>query len=65
MAMGECSASRRVRGVLLDYQEDIGRDRPRGTDNRLSVLSAVFTWDARKSRIEDTPPAGRPAHLLG
>ncbi len=50
--------SPRVRGVFLDYQEDIGRDRPREADNRLSVLSAVFSYAARKGRIKDNPLAG-------
>lgn len=50
--------SPRVRGVFLDYQEEIGRDRPREADNRLSVLSAVFTYAARKGRIKDNPLAG-------
>ncbi|SFH63188.1 Phage integrase family protein [Paracoccus aminovorans] len=50
--------SPRVRGVFLEYQEDIGRDRPREADNRLSVLSAVFTYAARKGRIKDNPLAG-------
>lgn len=48
----------RVRGVFLDYQEEIGRDRPREADNRLSVLSAVFSYAARKGRIKDNPLAG-------
>lgn len=50
--------SPRVRGVFLEYQEDIGRDRPREADNRLSVLSAVFTYAARKGRIKDNPLSG-------
>lgn len=50
--------SPRVRGVFLDYQEEIGRDRPREADNRLSVLSAVFSYAARKGRIKDNPLAG-------
>lgn len=50
--------SLRVRGVFLDYQEDIGRDRPREADNRLLVLSAVFTYAARKGRIKDNPLQG-------
>lgn len=50
--------SPRVRGVFLKYQEDIGRDRPREADSRLSVLSAVFTHAARKGRIKDNPLAG-------
>jgi integrase len=50
--------SPRVRGVFLEYQEEIGRDRPREADNRLSVLSAVFTYAARKGRLKDNPLAG-------
>lgn len=50
--------SPRVRGVFLDYQEEIGRDRPREADNRLSVMSAVFSYAARKGRIKDNPLAG-------
>lgn len=50
--------SPRVRGVFLDYQEEIGRDRPREADNRLSVLSAVFSYAARKGRVKDNPLAG-------
>lgn len=50
--------SPRVRGVFLDYQEEVGRDRPREADNRLSVLSAVFSYAARKGRIKDNPLAG-------
>ncbi|MCJ1903407.1 hypothetical protein MR829_24150 [Paracoccus versutus] len=36
-------ASPRVSGVFLDYQEEIARTRPREADNRLSVLSTVFS----------------------
>ncbi|SES63207.1 tyrosine-type recombinase/integrase [Paracoccus homiensis] len=50
--------SPKVRGVFLDYQEEIGRDRPREADNRLSVLSAVFTYAARKGRIRENPLQG-------
>ncbi|MDO5648110.1 tyrosine-type recombinase/integrase [Paracoccus sp. (in: a-proteobacteria)] len=50
--------SPRVRGVFLDYQEQIGRTRPREADNRLSVLSAVFSHAARKGRIKDNPLRG-------
>jgi hypothetical protein len=51
-------ASPKVRGVFLTYQEDIGRDRPREADNRLSVLSAIFTYAARKGEIADNPLRG-------
>ncbi|WP_181817324.1 tyrosine-type recombinase/integrase [Paracoccus pantotrophus] len=50
--------SPRVRGVFLDYQEQIGRTRPREADNRLSVLSAVFSHAARRGRIRDNPLRG-------
>lgn len=50
--------SPRVRGVFIDYQEEIGRDRPREADNRLSVLSAVLTYAASKGRIKDNPIKG-------
>jgi len=36
-------ASPKVRGVFNAYHEEIGRDTPREADNRLTVLSAVFT----------------------
>lgn len=50
--------SPRVRGVFIDYQEEIGRDRPREADNRLSVLSAVLSYAAAKGRIKDNPIKG-------
>lgn len=50
--------SPRVRGVFTDYQEEIGRDRPREADNRLSVLSAVLTYAAGKGRIKENPLEG-------
>lgn len=50
--------SPRVRGVFLEYQEEIGRDRPREADNRLTVLSGVFAYAARKGRIKDNPLTG-------
>lgn len=50
--------SPKVRAVFLDYQEEIGRDRPREADNRLSVLSAVFTHAASRGRIADNPLKG-------
>lgn len=50
--------SPRVRGVFTDYQEEIGRDRPREADNRLSVLSAVLTYAAGKGRIKENPLKG-------
>jgi integrase len=51
-------ASPKVRGVFLSYQEEIGRDRPREADNRLSVLSAVFSYAASKGEIADNPLKG-------
>lgn len=51
-------ASPKVRGVFLTYQEDIGRDHPREADNRLSVMSAVFTYAAAKGEILDNPIRG-------
>jgi integrase len=36
-------ASPKVRGVFNAYQEEIGRETPREADNRMTVLSAVFT----------------------
>ncbi len=50
--------SPKVRGVFLDYQEEIGRDRPREADNRLSVLSLVFTHAASRGRIAENPLKG-------
>ncbi len=37
--------------MFLDYQERIGRERPRAADSRLSVLSAVFTYAAARGEI--------------
>lgn len=51
-------ASPRVKGVFLDYQEEVGRDRPREADNRLSVLSAVFTHAKARGKIEGNPLEG-------
>lgn len=51
-------AAPRVRAVFLDYQEEIGRDRPREADNRLSVLSAVFSYAAKRGKIDDNPIKG-------
>lgn len=50
--------SPKVRGVFLNYHEEIGRDRPREADNRLSVLSAVFSYAASKGDIHDNPIKG-------
>lgn len=51
-------ASPKVRGVFLDYQEEIGRDRPREADNRLSVLSAVFSHASKRGKIDRNPLEG-------
>lgn len=51
-------ASPKVKGVFLDYQDEIGRDRPREADNRLSVLSAVFTYAERRGKIAVNPLKG-------
>ncbi|MDO5613621.1 MAG: tyrosine-type recombinase/integrase [Paracoccus sp. (in: a-proteobacteria)] len=50
--------SPRIRGVFIEYQEEIGRDRPREADNRLSVLSAVLTHAASKGNIRENPLKG-------
>lgn len=47
--------SPKVRGVFFDYQERIARDTPREADNRLTVLSAVFSYAARKGKITRNP----------
>jgi integrase len=51
-------ASPKVRGFFLGYQERIGREHPREADNRLSVLSAVFTYAAAMGEIADNPIRG-------
>jgi integrase len=51
-------ASPRVIGKFVDYQEEIGRDRPREGDNRLTVLSAVFSYAKGKGRIARNPLDG-------
>lgn len=48
----------RVRGVFLAYHEKIGRDRPREADNRLSVLSAIFSYAATRGDITENPIKG-------
>jgi integrase len=47
--------SPKVRGVFIDYQEQIGRETPREADNRMSVLSAVFSYAFDKGRITRNP----------
>ena len=51
-------ASPRVRKVFLDYQERIGREHPREADNRLSVLSAVFSYAASRGELRENPIKG-------
>lgn len=51
-------ASPRVCGVFLDYQEEIARTRPREADNRLSLLSSVFSRAKRKGKIRSNPLHG-------
>lgn len=51
-------ASPKVKGVFLDYQDEIGRDRPREADNRLSVLSAVFSYSKSRGKLESNPLEG-------
>lgn len=41
--------SPKVRGIFNEYHEDIGRDTPREADNRLTVLSAVFSHAVAKT----------------
>lgn len=48
----------KVRAVFLDYQEKIGRDRPREADNRLTVLSAVFKHASLRGKIAVNPLEG-------
>lgn len=50
--------SPKVRGVFLEYHERIGREHPREADNRLSVLSAVFSYAASKGEIAENPIKG-------
>ncbi len=50
--------SPKVRGVFLAYHEKIGRDRPREADNRLSVLSAIFSYAASRGAIAENPIKG-------
>lgn len=50
--------SAKVKATFLDYQEEIGSNRPREADNRLSVLSAVFTRATLRGVIKDNPLRG-------
>lgn len=52
-------ASPKVRGVFNEYHEEIGRDTPREADNRLTVLSAVFSHAiAKTGKIDRNPIEG-------
>lgn len=51
-------AAPRVRGKFIDYQEEFGMVHPREADNRLMVLSAVFSYAFHKSRIARNPLLG-------
>jgi integrase len=51
-------ASPRVVGKFIDYQEEIGSDRPREADNRLTILSTVFAYAKRRGRIGRNPLDG-------
>jgi len=44
-----------VRGVFIDYQERIAIDREREADNRLTVLSLVFSYATDKGRVNRNP----------
>lgn len=48
-------ASSKARALFLDYHEYIGRDRPREADNRLGVLSQVFTYAVNRGTIAGNP----------
>lgn len=50
--------SGKVKALFLDYQEEIGINRPREADNRLSVMSAVFTRAVLRGVIKDNPLRG-------
>lgn len=45
----------KARAVFLDYHEEIGRDRPREADNRLGILSQVFTHAVNRGVIARNP----------
>ena len=50
--------SPKARAVFIDYQEEIGRDRPREADNRLTILSQVFAYALNKGKIGRNPLEG-------
>jgi integrase len=47
--------SPKARGVFLDYQDEIGFDHPREADNRLTVLSLVFSHAVDRGKITRKP----------
>ena len=47
----------KVRGEFIDYQEKMSLQTPREADNRLSVMSAVFSYSFDKGRISRNPIA--------
>ncbi len=51
-------ASPRVMGKFIDYQEEIGTVSPREADNRLTILSGVFSYAKLKGRIARNPLLG-------
>ena len=50
--------SPKVRGTFITYQERIGATTKREADNRMSVLSAVFSYAHDKGRISRNPLTG-------
>jgi integrase len=51
-------AAPRVRGKFIDYQEEVGCVHPREADNRMMVMSAVFSYALYKTRITRNPLLG-------
>lgn len=51
-------ASPKVIGKFIDYQEEVGLERPREADNRLTVFSAVLSYAKSKGRIARNPLEG-------
>ncbi|HEX3664826.1 MAG TPA: tyrosine-type recombinase/integrase [Rhizomicrobium sp.] len=51
-------SSPKVIGEFIDWQEQVGLDHPREADNRLTVLSAVFSYARSKGRIARNPLDG-------
>ncbi|AXQ92586.1 hypothetical protein ORIO_01560 [Cereibacter azotoformans] len=47
-----------MRAVFADYHEKIGQDRPREADNRMTVLSLVFSYAASRGTIKMNPLEG-------